>query len=151
MINDLFFFVGYGTLSDTVLIWRFHGTMYDAVTIAKIIVYALTNPKFITFKAFNQYYHHHNHVIKVRNYMNAGYVSSISLQVKRIIWLAVTKWFTHETWQPPISYQSCTWHFLQLIMLDSVYVFTHSEYIYWSSAISVPSAFQKAEETRTRY
>ena len=61
----IFYVLGYGGLNDTVLIWRFHGAMYDGVTIAKIIVYALTNPKFITFKAFSQYYHHHNHVIKV--------------------------------------------------------------------------------------
>lgn len=75
-IEIVFLIEGYGTMKDTVLVWRFHGAMYDGVTIAKVIVYTLTNPKLITFKAFNQYYHHHNHVIRVSVQLVEGLLSA---------------------------------------------------------------------------
>ncbi|KAF6028391.1 hypothetical protein EB796_013280 [Bugula neritina] len=54
---------GYGTLQDRVLVWRFHGAMYDGVTLAKILTFTLTNPHNILFRAHDQYFHRNDHLV----------------------------------------------------------------------------------------
>jgi len=66
--------VGYGVLSDTAVIWRFHGAMYDAVTIAKILAYTLSNPKLMHFKQFSQGSMASSHTTKVTPFIHISLV-----------------------------------------------------------------------------
>ena len=57
--------IGYGSMKDIVLLWRFHGCMYDGVTIAKVLAYALGTPSNIDFRPNSHYFNKWDHIIKV--------------------------------------------------------------------------------------
>lgn len=65
------FVLGYGGHNAKVLIWRFHGSVYDGVTIAKVLSYALTNPKIMSFKPNTQSQLYGSHIARVRECLDS--------------------------------------------------------------------------------
>ncbi|XP_067946162.1 uncharacterized protein [Watersipora subatra] len=54
----------YGSSKDVVLLLRFHGSMYDGITIAKILAYAVGNPPNFIFTPRGQYFLYKSHILK---------------------------------------------------------------------------------------